>query len=191
MHPPAAGREHRLRSAHSEIDHGQTPVTECHSCISVDPDAAVVGPAVLQRSTPWSTPGLRSRSALVDAGGVENAGNPAHARSVRPSSSVCGAAAWAPRSTGRGEDRCSLRRPCNTRVRDRHSRVPTDRPSTIGEPGPSSPSKVLSHGSAVVGILPEATPDAIPETVQNRLALGFPWPFADAGPSRPHATCAT
>src|SRR5580704_16740829 len=47
-HPPPTGRDHGLRSAWSEIDDCQTPVTERNPCGSVDPEATVVRPTMLQ-----------------------------------------------------------------------------------------------------------------------------------------------
>ena len=83
-HPPAAGRDHRLRSARSEIDDGQTPVTERHSCVGVDPEATVVGPTMLHgrghgRRQGAQPVGTRRR------GRVEDAGDPAHGGSAQPS----------------------------------------------------------------------------------------------------------
>ena len=84
QHPPATGRDHWLRSAHSEIDDSQTPVPERHSCVSVDPEATVVGPTMLHgrshgRRQGAQPVGTRRR------GRVEDAGDPAHAGSARPS----------------------------------------------------------------------------------------------------------
>ena len=66
--PTGHPTRHWLRSARSQIDHGQTPVTECHSCVSVDQDPPSSGPrcstidAMLDASA-------AKRSALVDAAG--------------------------------------------------------------------------------------------------------------------------
>ena len=40
--PPAAGRDHGLGPARSKFDDGQTPVTESHTGVRVDPQATVV-----------------------------------------------------------------------------------------------------------------------------------------------------
>ena len=83
-HPPATGRDHGLCAARTEIDYRKTPVTERHPCVSIDPDATVVGPAMLHGRCHGRCQGSKPVGTRRGAW-VEDAGYPAHARSAQPS----------------------------------------------------------------------------------------------------------
>ena len=142
-HPAATGRDHWLCSARSEIDDGQTPVTEGHSGSASTQTPLSSGPRC-SRDDAMVDARAPSRSPLVDAAG-----------SRMPA---------IPHMPGQPGRRVVMSQ---------------TRPATETGPHPSgelrsSPASKLTHGPAVVGVLAEATPDAVPEAMEDRLALHVP-----------------